>query len=95
MNAYLSGQSPILSSPIYSVRPGNPPVLLFHGDKDNLVPIAQSLTMLQKLKDNQVPASLHVLPNAGHEIFLQVQGNPSLQPILNDITLLAAIIDQL
>jgi acetyl esterase/lipase len=93
MNAYLNGQPAALASPINSVRPGNPPVLLFHGDRDNFVPIAQSQTMLQKLLDNHVGASLHVLPNAGHEIFLAYKDNPSLKPILDDITKLASIIE--
>jgi len=91
--AYLSGQNAADASPISKVRPGNPPVLLFHGALDNLVPLHQSQILLQKLQQNNIPASLRVLPNAGHEILLLYQNNPSLKPILDDLVLLTAIID--
>jgi acetyl esterase/lipase len=93
MDAYLGGFPPSIGSPINLVRGGNPPVLLLHGDKDNFVPLAQSQLMLKRLNDNHVPASLHVLPNAGHEIMLLYKDNPSLKPVLDDITRLAAIVE--
>lgn len=94
MDAYLGAQPADIASPIFRVREGNPPVLLFHGDQDTFVPLAQSQVMLAKLVASHVPASLRVLPNAGHEIMLPYAGNPSLKPMLDDILRLAAIIDQ-
>jgi len=91
--AYLGGQTAADASPINKVRAGNQPVLLFHGALDNLVPLYQSQIMLQKLQQNNVAASLRVLPTAGHEIMLLYQNNPSLKPILDDIVLLATLID--
>ncbi len=93
IDAYMGGKSYDLGSPIFKVRAGNPPVLLFHGAQDDLVPLAQSQSLLQKLIANNVPASLHVLPNAKHEIMLALYGNPSLKPILDDLTRLAVVIE--
>ena len=42
-------------SPIYSVSPDDPPVLIAHGDSDPIVPIQQSRSIIQKLKEAGVP----------------------------------------
>jgi acetyl esterase/lipase len=53
-------------SPIYAVSQDDPPILILHGDKDNLVPIQQSQTMVEKLKEAGVASKLVVKPGAGH-----------------------------
>jgi acetyl esterase/lipase len=53
-------------SPVYHVGPGAPPVLIFHGDADKLVPIQQSELLVRKLKESGVEAKLVVKPGAGH-----------------------------
>jgi dipeptidyl aminopeptidase/acylaminoacyl peptidase len=53
-------------SPIYHVNAKTPPTLLFHGDKDELVPYQQSETYLAKLKEAKVPARLETRAGAGH-----------------------------
>jgi alpha-L-fucosidase 2 len=53
-------------SPINHVRPGLPPFLLLHGDKDKSVPLQQSLDFQAKLKANGVPCELIIIPGAPH-----------------------------
>jgi acetyl esterase/lipase len=53
-------------SPINHVSSENPPVLIIHGDKDDLVPIQQAEIMMDRLKDAKVPARLVVKEGAKH-----------------------------
>jgi acetyl esterase/lipase len=53
-------------SPISHVTPDDPPTLLIHGDKDDLVPLQQSEEILAKFKEAGVPAELIVKKDAGH-----------------------------
>lgn len=55
-----------LASPTTHASKDDPPVLMIHGDKDALVPLSQSETMLKALKTAEVPAELVVVRNAGH-----------------------------
>ncbi len=43
-----------------------PPTFLFHAMDDKAVPVENSLLFFQALKDNGVPATLHVYPKGGH-----------------------------
>jgi acetyl esterase/lipase len=53
-------------SPISHVTPDDPPTLLIHGDKDDLVPLQQSEVMLAKLKEAGIPAELIVKHGEKH-----------------------------
>lgn len=53
-------------SPITHVTADDPPTLIIHGDSDNLVPLQQSETMVEKLKGAGVEAKLVVKTGAGH-----------------------------
>jgi acetyl esterase/lipase len=53
-------------SPITHVSADDAPALLIHGDKDELVPLQQSESMVAKLKEAGVPAKLIVKKGAGH-----------------------------
>lgn len=53
-------------SPLYSVTPNDPPVLIAHGDSDKLVPLYQSKLMIRKLKSVNVPCELLIKPGADH-----------------------------
>lgn len=55
-----------LISPINHVTFDDPPTLLIHGTKDDVVPLQQSQAMLAKLKTAGVPARLIIKPQAGH-----------------------------
>lgn len=43
-----------------------PPTLLVHAIDDKGVPVENSLLFFQALKDNNVPATMHVYPTGGH-----------------------------
>jgi acetyl esterase/lipase len=53
-------------SPITHVSADDPPTLLIHGDKDTLVPLQQSESILARFKEVGVPAKLIVKKGAGH-----------------------------
>jgi acetyl esterase/lipase len=53
-------------SPIAHVSPDDPPTLILHGDRDELVPLQQSMTFIEKLKGTGVEAKLVVKEGAGH-----------------------------
>ena len=53
-------------SPIYHVTADDPPTLIIHGDKDALVPIQQSESIIAKLKQAGVPCELVVKPGEAH-----------------------------
>jgi acetyl esterase/lipase len=54
------------NSPIAHVNAGDPPVLLFHGDRDKLVPIQQSRLFVERLKEAGIPHKLIVAEGEGH-----------------------------
>ncbi|MFP6753370.1 MAG: alpha/beta hydrolase [Pirellulaceae bacterium] len=53
-------------SPIVHVSEDDPPTLLVHGDKDNLVPLSNSTKMLSAMEGKKVTSKLLVLEGAGH-----------------------------
>jgi acetyl esterase/lipase len=55
------------ASPIIYVRPGNPPVLILHGDKDDLVPYSQSQRLHSRLDQIGVKNVFITVPGAGHD----------------------------
>jgi dipeptidyl aminopeptidase/acylaminoacyl peptidase len=54
------------NSPVTHVSEEDPPVLLIHGDKDQLVPVQQSYLMAEKLEMAGVPHKLIVMEGQGH-----------------------------
>src|SRR5262249_7849560 len=56
-------------SPVYHVTPDDPPTLILHGDKDALVPLQQSESIVEKLKKAGVETKLEVKKGAGHGWF--------------------------
>jgi acetyl esterase/lipase len=60
-------------SPVTYVTKDDTPVLLIHGDKDQLVPLQQSQWFQSKMQAVKVPCKLVVKPGAGH-------GWPDIQP---------------
>jgi len=53
-------------SPILHVSEDDPPILLMHGDKDELVPIDHSEKILAEFKKHKVTSKLLVIKGAGH-----------------------------
>jgi acetyl esterase/lipase len=55
-----------LANPISYVNKSNPPFLIFHGDKDALVPHCQSEKLFAKLQQQGVKSELMIIPGGGH-----------------------------
>jgi acetyl esterase/lipase len=53
-------------SPIVFVTPDDPPTLLIHGDKDDLVNISTSQIIFDAFKKNNVKTDFITIPGAGH-----------------------------
>jgi len=53
-------------SPILHVTPDDPPTLLVHGDKDDLVPIITSETIHAAFNENKVESDFITISGAGH-----------------------------
>lgn len=55
-----------LYSPLLHISPDDPPALLIHGDRDELIPLTNSQQMYATLRENGVATELIVLEGAGH-----------------------------
>lgn len=53
-------------SPVHYISKDSPPVLIFHGTHDSLVPLAQSEEFAAALKEKGVAVWLQKIPGAGH-----------------------------
>ncbi|MBS1732334.1 MAG: alpha/beta hydrolase [Bacteroidetes bacterium] len=53
-------------SPIYSISPDDPPVLIAHGDADRLVPMQQSESFIKKLEESGVPNKFVIKKGGNH-----------------------------
>ncbi len=54
------------ANPISYVKKSNPPFLIFHGDKDPLVPHCQSQLLFEQLQAAGVSSKLVIIPEGGH-----------------------------
>lgn len=58
------------ASPVAYVSRRSPPFLLYHGDRDWLVPLSQSEALHRRLRAAGIECKLHVVPRAGHAFHL-------------------------
>jgi len=65
-----------LASPIRYITRDDPPMLLMHGEYDELVPLAQAEAMHHALQAGEVASELMVIRNAGHSFKPAGSGNP-------------------
>ena len=56
----------LLASPTTYIDPTDPPFLIFHGDKDPVVPFCQSEILFNDLQKAKVPSQFVSVPNGGH-----------------------------
>lgn len=63
------------ASPIFYVSKDDPPLLLAHGEEDDLVPVNQSVRMAEAYRRAGLPFELIVVQHAGHD-FEQVGAAP-------------------
>nr|NQU90143.1 prolyl oligopeptidase family serine peptidase [Bacteroidota bacterium] len=59
-------------------RLGKMPAWVFHGAKDDVVPISKSEEMVNALKKNGNPVEFTVYPDAGHDSWTETYSNPIL-----------------
>ena len=69
------------ASPISHVTPDDPPFLLIHGDRDELVPVEQSKLMYERLLQENIPARLVVVQNARHSLTAPGGTTPTIAEI--------------
>ena len=69
------------ASPVTYITPGDPPFLIIHGDKDNVVPVEQSIVLEEQLKKAGIPAELIIIRNGTHGI-----AGENISPTLEEIT---------
>ena len=55
-----------LANPMTYVDPNDPPFLIFHGDKDPLVPFCESEMFFRVLQEAKVPSQFFLVPEAQH-----------------------------
>jgi dipeptidyl aminopeptidase/acylaminoacyl peptidase len=75
------------ASPITHVTPDDPPFLLIHGDRDELVPYEQSQLMYERLVQRKVPAQLVIVKNASHSFVAPDQDTTPTVAEVNQIIL--------
>ncbi|GAB3150434.1 alpha/beta hydrolase [Amycolatopsis stemonae] len=54
------------ASPLTHAHAGAPPILLMHGEDDDLVPASQSIRLAEALREAGAPVELHLVPGARH-----------------------------
>ncbi len=80
-SAYIGGpiqeyqQKTLLASPTTYVDANDPPFLIFHGDKDRVVPYCQSETLYETLKKSNVPVRFVLVPGGQHGPVTQAEPN--------------------
>lgn len=83
-SAYIGGpiqenkEKCLLASPITYVDPSDPPFLIFHGDKDRVVPHCQSELLYQALQKAGVKSRFYLVPNGQHGPGVHVDENLKL-----------------
>jgi acetyl esterase/lipase len=60
-------------SPLTYVRPGLPPIITIHGDKDDVVPYSQAVRLRDALDKAHDVNKLVTIPGGGHGMFTQQQ----------------------
>ncbi|NQT17580.1 MAG: alpha/beta hydrolase fold domain-containing protein [Planctomycetes bacterium] len=54
------------ASPVTHLSEDDPPVLVFHGDKDQVVPVGQSEYLHQRYQEAGLESALYIIKGAGH-----------------------------
>ena len=68
-------------SATYYVNKKNPPIIIFHGEKDNVVPCCQGKMFFEKLQDAGVKTEATFVPEGGHGMGMYSEEN--LQKMVN------------
>ena len=75
-----------LASPITHVSASAPPVLLLHGDSDDLVPVQQSIAMEAALRQAGATVKLVIVPGGEHgpDFGVERKPHPQLPEVFNE-----------
>lgn len=65
-------------TPSYAYRIKNLPIWVFHGAKDQVIPLSKSVEMVEALKKHGSSVRLTVYPEAGHDSWTETYKNPEL-----------------
>lgn len=65
----------LMASPTTYIDPSDPPFLIFHGDKDRVVPHCQSALLFEALQNAKVPSQFFLVPEGQHGPGVQVEKN--------------------
>jgi len=76
----LSGGAHTEASPITHVDREDPPVLLLHGDADQLVPVSQARTLAASLREHQVEVEYVEIPGGRHDFDAVLNHDPKELP---------------
>lgn len=80
IDQYMGGKPAAIASPVNQVTKNSPPVLMFHGIGDNIVPETQSIKLAKILKANLIPYEVVLFDMTGHDLMLE--SNPHIYEIL-------------
>jgi len=73
-------------SPVTHVHTHCPPTLLIHGEHDIMAPVNATHSLYERLREEKIPAVLHILPQTDHAFDLQLpQLSPSAHNAIYDI----------
>jgi len=72
------GEFARMASPASYVHGDIPPVLMVHGQQDELVPPGQALAFAESLKKAGVPITLRVVSNRGHDVMNEESINEAI-----------------
>ncbi|MCQ2182528.1 MAG: alpha/beta hydrolase [Bacteroidales bacterium] len=62
-------------SPITYIDPSDPPLIIFHGVKDNVVPCCQGVELFEALDKAGIRTGLHLEPEGGHGFNMYTESN--------------------
>lgn len=68
----------LLASPTTYIDAGDPPFLIFHGEKDRVVPHCQSEILYEALQKAKVPSQIVLVPDGQHGPGVHVEENLTL-----------------
>lgn len=72
------GEFARMASPASYVHANVPPVLIVHGQQDELVPPGQALAFTESLKKAGVPVTLRLVSNRGHDVMNEESINEAI-----------------
>jgi acetyl esterase/lipase len=77
---FMSGGAHAEASPLTHVDGDDPPVLLIHGDADQMVPVGQSRSLAASLREHQVEVEYVEIAGGGHDFDKVLNHDPNELP---------------